>query len=369
MKKFKLVVFTALLFFIPLAIVLAGVEFAFRYVDTRNAAELPDFTENGTDVPLKIKSNYRGVVGGVPIVTNRYGFRDEPDFDLVPAASEHRILSMGDSIAFGLSIPSHDSYAKVLQRKFDQQEGAAHYNVINAAGPGYSPSAYYLFLKDQALQFRPSMVLIEVELTNDVTDEALMRWDVDPAAPDRPVRLRGGRYVTAWDGTLLSAYVRGPYFYEKTYTYVELSRRMLTLLYNRASAKPFPADPGVAYYTLGYEWYLLDQQRLESGWTRLFGALKATRDLLESKQIPSLLMIMPSRFVFAGSPDDPQRRFAEGLVARAVDFAKQNGISYFDFTGVIGAAGGEKVFLDTVHLNVEGNLAVGNALFDRLKAR
>jgi hypothetical protein len=210
------------------------------------------------------------------------------------------------------------------------------------------------------------MVLVEIELTNDVTDEALLRWVVDPEKPDRPVAVRGGRYVVAWDGTLLSAYVKGPYFYEKTYTYAELSRRVFTLLYRLTPTKPFPADSSVTYYTLGYDWYLLDRERLESGWTRLFGALQATNELLHQRGTPFLLLIMPSRFIFEADSGNHRNLFSRCLVSRACELAKQHGIPYLDLTDAISAAGGDKCFLDTVHLNEQGNLAVGSALYDHL---
>ena len=67
-------------------------------------------------IPLRVKGNYQGVVGGIPITTNSHGFRDELEFDPTPPAGEFRILSMGDSIAFGLTLDSSDTYAKVLER-------------------------------------------------------------------------------------------------------------------------------------------------------------------------------------------------------------------------------------------------------------
>jgi lysophospholipase L1-like esterase len=328
---------------------------------------LPYHGANATYMPLRIRSNYRGNVGGVFISTNRYGLRDEPDFEPVPAAGEFRILSMGDSIAFGLGIKSSDSYAKVLERKLNETDGPAYYRVINAAGPGYSPSSYYLFLKNEALQWHPRLVLIEIELTNDVSDEALLRWVEDPQHPGTPERLKGGRYVVGWDGILLSAYIRGPYFYEKTYTYAELSRRILSLLFRIRPTEPFSSDPSVTYYAFAYEHYLLDQKKLESGWTRMFGALQATNEILRRNKIPFLLMIMPSRFIFTPDPDGHRDLFSRNLVERAVELARQKGIPFFNLTETIASEGGAELFIDSIHLNERGNLAVGSALFEHLR--
>ena len=118
---FKTFLFTLALFIVPLAIVLSAVELAFRYVNRSNAVEIPDYTENSTYIPLRVKGNYQGVVGGIPITTNSHGFRDEPEFDPTPPAGEFRILSMGDSIAFGLTLDSSDTYAKVLERHLNER--------------------------------------------------------------------------------------------------------------------------------------------------------------------------------------------------------------------------------------------------------
>jgi lysophospholipase L1-like esterase len=366
--RIRLLLLTGALFLVPLGLVLMAVELSFRYVNLSNAVDIPDYTENSTYVPLRIKGNYEGMVGGTLIRTNSHGFRDEPEFDPVPGANEFRVLSIGDSIAFGLTLAAEDAYAKVLERQLNAASTGPEYNIINAAGPGYDPSSYYLFLKNEALAWGLDMVIVEVELTNDVTDSALVEWDVDPSEPDVPVRLTGGRYVTAWDGTLLSAYVRGPYFYEKTYTYVELSRRLLDLLYRRARVKPFPADPGTTYYTLAYEWYLFNEERIESGWQRLLGASRATSELLRAEGIPFLLMVMPSRFVFEGDATNPQREFSRALLDRTTTFAEQNDIPYLDLTEAVGGAGGATAFVDTLHLNQAGNVAVGTALYEYMSA-
>jgi lysophospholipase L1-like esterase len=173
----------------------------------------------------------------------------------------------------------------------------------------------------------------------------------------------------AWDGTILASYIRGPYFYEKTYTYIELSRGLFNLLYRLAPPKPLPPDSGGVYYVMGHEAYLMDQTRIESGWARMLASLKAVNDLLRLHDVSPLVVIMPSRFAFDPPTESPQNRFARGLVNRAVEFARQNDIPYLDLTETIAAVGGEKVYLDTVHPNEKGNLAVGSALYEYLKTR
>lgn len=367
MKKIKLVLLSLLVVVGLLAVLFAGLELTFRYLDRKGVVDLPYHAETGKYVPLIMKPGFRGKIGGIPVALNRYGLRDEPDFAPEPPAGEYRILSMGDSVAFGLGIPSSACYAKVLDRRLNEAGGPVKYNVINTAGPGYSPSFYYLFLKNEALQWRPRMVLMEIELCNDVTDEALLRWEADSARPDRPAALKGGRYVVAWDGILLSTYIRGPYFYERTYTYVELSRRVLDLLYRFAPTEPFRSDSSVTYYTIGYDRFLLDQKRIEYGWEHLFMALQATHDMLRSRGIPFLVMIMPSRYIYDQGTGRNMDLFARRLVDRAVALAAEKRIPYLNLTDPVGAGGGKALYLDDIHLNAEGNRLVGDFLFEHLK--
>jgi hypothetical protein len=369
MRKVKLIFLTLLVFAALITVLFGILELTFRYLDRKDVSELPYHAVTGTYVPLVIKSNYQGKLAGVPFATNRDGLRDEPDFAPDPPADEFRILSLGDSVAFGLGIKSSECYAKVLDRRLNEGGGPPKYHVINSAGPGYSPSFYYLFLKNEALKWHPRMVLLEIELCNDVTDEALLRWEVDPSRPDRPSGLKGGRYVVAWDGILLSAYIRGPYFYERTYTYVELSRRFFDLLYRFFPTEPFHSDSSVTYYILGYDRYLLDRNRIEYGWTHLIQALQVTQELLREQGVEFLLMIMPSRYIYDRSPGRNMDRFARNLVDRAVAVAGEKGIPYINLTDTIAAGGGDKLYLDTIHLNEEGNLLVGAALYERLRSK
>jgi hypothetical protein len=124
MRKMKLVLLSLLVFLGLLSALFCCLELTFRYFDRKGVTELPYHTVTGTYLPLIMKPYYRGNIAGVPVAMNRYGLRDEPDFDSNPATGEYRILSLGDSIAFGLGIPSSGAYAKVLDRRLNELPGA-----------------------------------------------------------------------------------------------------------------------------------------------------------------------------------------------------------------------------------------------------
>ena len=345
------------------------IEFWLRQMVIGEAPEKRDHVVETSYMPVKFKGDYEGLFWGVPFSTNRYGFRSEADFSKTPPPKEYRILSLGDSIGFGIGIAHSAHYTQVLQKHLNQEAGD-RFHVINAGGQGYSPSSYYVYLKNEGLQFRPSMVLVEIELCNDVTDEALLHWEPDTDNPETVRAVRGGRYIRSWDGNLLATYSRGTYFFERTYLYTDLVRRYPNFLYHLFPSRPFSQqkEMGGCYYNLGFDRYLLDEERIESGWRKTFRSLSAIGRLLEKNGIRFFLLIMPSRYVFEQDAGR-WRDFATRLMERASREATQKNIPHMDLTEPIKKGGGETLYFDFVHLTEEGNRVVGEALARNLSGK
>ncbi|RPI25304.1 MAG: hypothetical protein EHM61_14755 [Acidobacteria bacterium] len=364
-KRLKLYLLSFLLFAAVFAVIFGIAELGLRYLHSGGAGETRDHLIQADYMPAKMKPHYQGRIWGVPFRTNRLGLRDEEDFPDSPPAGEYRILSLGDSIAFGLGVPTASHYTKLLETRLNQADGPTRYRVINAAGPGYSPSGYCLYLKNDGLRLKPRLVIVEIELCNDVTDEALLRWEL--SSGPRPVleRVRGGRYIVGWDGNLLATYCRGPYFYEKTYTYTVLVRRLLNLLYRLHPSEPFGSTEGVTYYSLGFDRYLLSSGRIEQGWTRIFGAIERTRELLKGQGVEFLLVIMPTQYMFDPA-SGPYGRFAEGLVRRAVSEAERRKLRFLDMTEPMRNSGGKSLYFDFAHPTEVGNKVIAEELYKAL---
>ncbi len=148
----------------------------------------------------------------------------------------------------------------------------------------------------------------------------------------------------------------------KTYTYTVLLRRVLNLLYRIDPTEPFHSTVGVTYYILGFERYLLDQERIEAGSNRLFRAIRGMKEVLAEQDIPFLLLVLPSRFVFEGHA--PQHSsFARGLVERTLQWAKSSEIPHLDCSEILGQGGGSSLYFDFAHLTAEGNRVLGQALY------
>lgn len=343
-----------------LAVLLVLLELALRWQALRSSPEARDFAQQSPYLTARMKPDAEGVLWGIPFRTNRYGFRDEEDFPQQPPPGEARILSLGDSIGFGLGIPSTSHYTQVLEAKLNHSGEPPIYRVINAGAVGDSPSAYAVYLRHEGLRLKPELVLAEIELCNDVSDEALIELVRDAAG--RPHSISGGRYIIAWDGNYLSTAAAGPYFFEKTYTYSLLLRGVLNLLQNANPRGVFEdGQPGVTYYSLGFDRYLLTQERIESGWQQMFGALENIRQMAQQNEADFLLLIVPSRHVFQDR-SNAFGKFAEGLVERAVRMAQERSLPYLDLRQALQRDGAEKLYLDLYHLNEQGNRVIGETI-------
>jgi lysophospholipase L1-like esterase len=369
MTKTRLYLLSLALFVVLFAAAFLSAELLLRYLTLRSAEETRDHVIQTAYQPAQARPNWQGQIWGIPFRTNLYGFRDEEDFDLVPGSGEYRILSLGDSIGFGLGVPSQAHYTKVAEELLNRPPSPHRYRVINAGGLGYSPSGYHVYLRHEGLRLQPNLVIVEIELCNDVTDEALLRWAIDAGPGGTLTAVRGGRYVIGWDGNLLATWSVGtPYFFERSYLYTDLLRRSLNLLYRLRPTEPFKSqsERGIGYYSLGFDRFLLNEQRIESGWERMFEALDQTNRMVRGQGASFLLMIVPSRYVFEEQSGTWQA-FAAELIRRARTAAKERDIPFLDLTPFVSSGGGANLYFDFAHLTEEGNRVVGEALAEQLR--
>ncbi len=360
-RKVRLYLLSAALFGTVGGIIFGISEIVLRAVTLSGVTESRDHVVQTATLPVTFRANYEGRIWDVPFRTNNFGFRGEDDFSLEPVDGEIRVLSLGDSIGFGLGIEAALHYTQVAERLLEPSLSDGFMRIVNAGGQGYSPSSYAVFLQETGLALQPDLVLLEIELCNDVTDEALVGRVFGRERPQLPRAVTGGRYFVGWDGNLLAGYSIGPFLFERTYVYTNLSRRFLNLRFTLGTQAPVAGSTDSTYYHLGYDRALLTAQRVETGWAGLFDTLQATHALMEENRVQFLLMIMPSRYIFddraAGRGD-----FARQLVRRAVTESERRDLPFIDMTETIGASGGTELFFDFAHLTAEGNRIVGNRL-------
>lgn len=288
---------------------------------------------------------------------NNFGMRRTEDIAEVPEGETVRMLSYGDSIGFGHSVGDEEHFPYLLE-KFLNERGPRRYEVLNMAR-GCSPSLYALHLKLDIVRFKPQIVVVEVEMSNDVSDEALITY----SGLDRhnlPRSVNGSRYLMTWSSKLMSTLPLGGPLLERSIIYNVLIRTYGNF---RDVFEPNPVFSRASdeyYYHIGYDKYYLTKERLSGAFDRMFDTIRAMRIFCEERGVEFLLMIMPSRFVYSAG------RYRSGsvrMIERAEAKARQLHIPCISLRQAFQENGGADLFIDIVHPKAEGYRVVADELY------
>lgn len=105
---------------------------------------------------------------GVPVQINNVGLRGH-DIAVPKPDGVYRIVALGDSITFGYGVPNEKTFPQDLERLLNQNlVTSVRYEVVNAGVPGTGLSYYEYFVRKQASQLSPDLILICMAL-NDIT--------------------------------------------------------------------------------------------------------------------------------------------------------------------------------------------------------
>lgn len=107
----------------------------------------------------------------IEIHTNSYGLRDEEYSGKKP--NDYNILALGDSFTWGAyGTELNQTFAKILEKKLNDNSKSIDYRVINAGVPSYGTDQQLAYLKTHGKKFEPDMVLLNFFVGNDFFDNA-----------------------------------------------------------------------------------------------------------------------------------------------------------------------------------------------------
>jgi hypothetical protein len=141
--------------------------------------------EGGTAVNLKIFEasdvygwghNPGSVANNINI--NSFGFRDD-EVTLTKSEGTKRILVLGDSFTFGMSVKKPEVYTEVLEKMLNERNDGTTYEVINGGAIGYTTDNEYLLLNEKGLTLNPDIVVLAFFAGNDVTEIRRHLWETD----------------------------------------------------------------------------------------------------------------------------------------------------------------------------------------------
>ena len=287
--------------------------------------------------------------------------REEP-VARVPPRGTRRILSYGDSIAEGYRLPLEETYSHLAEALLRESTGE-RYEVLNMAR-GHSPSVYAAHIGRDVPALDPMGVVLEIELLNDVPDEAHVRF-AGSGSDGLPGQLLSHRYIVSWDGHILAPLAWRGSFFERTKLYAQLSRAFGRMR-ERANPNPlFASDSPIRYYSLSSDRYFLTEQALERGFSRMFASLEAIHGYLQRRGIHFLLLILPSRDAFETSQ---HQAASQAIVERAEQRARRAGIPFVSLRGAMGRGGAAELFMDFCHPTARGNQLIAQEIAPLLAA-
>lgn len=99
------------------------------------------------------------------------GLRDREYPPFAPEGT-HRILVLGDSLAYGMGVRHEEAFPKQLEARLN--EGSGSFEVINSGIPGYTPYSELQYYLHTGRHFHPKVVVVSFCM-NDVANPA-MHW-------------------------------------------------------------------------------------------------------------------------------------------------------------------------------------------------
>jgi hypothetical protein len=91
---------------------------------------------------------------------NYDGLREDRDYSYEKPHNVFRIIIVGDSLAYGLGVKHHETYAKILERKLNERHNRnKRYEVINLGVPGYSITQIIERIKEKGLKYNPDFII------------------------------------------------------------------------------------------------------------------------------------------------------------------------------------------------------------------
>lgn len=152
-------------------IALLGGEFVLRLIrperlDVARYEDIYDQTYSPSKggMVVSLKPNIVRRRWGTEVKTNSYGERDF-EYTLKKEKGVYRIAVIGDSVAFGYGISLKDTFAKILEKKLNENS-EKKYEVLLFGRPGYSISNVYYSYLDKIKNFEPDMIIYAMVLND-----------------------------------------------------------------------------------------------------------------------------------------------------------------------------------------------------------
>lgn len=116
------------------------------------------------DLGYRLRAGIDTQARGVHVTTNEHGMRG-PSTTVAPAAGTHRVLVLGDSVAFGFRLEQPDTFPVQLEQELESRDGGS-WEVLNAGVEGYNTRNELAYLRSPLLDFAPETIVLLFNLND-----------------------------------------------------------------------------------------------------------------------------------------------------------------------------------------------------------
>ena len=231
--------------------------------------------------------------------SNALGYRGPTPTSVDKPPHTVRVLFVGDSFTMGWGVEEKDTFIARIRGELGQTSPAVE--LINAGyHDGYSPDAYYAYLRREGMALKPDLVVIDIYTGNDVTD---LQDDVWTSTDDTgaPISLYTIRTYTDYQGRFLN-----PSILSWNYRIPVLrDSHLFMFVTNIINHYAFPSV-GIQQGRFGRS------LSLDEAWSRFQLVTRATVKFCEEQHVPLLYVIIPLPGTTADK--DPNARPMEDLI-------------------------------------------------------
>jgi tetratricopeptide (TPR) repeat protein len=131
----------------------------------------PSLLSPAFGIPFAMRPNFKSealnaVETKYTIQTNVNRLRRKSPVEYKKPPNTFRILCIGDSITFGLSISNNETYSNYLEEILNKNLEGTQFEVLNAGVTGWEPIDYFLYLKNEGVKYSPDLVIIGLEASD-----------------------------------------------------------------------------------------------------------------------------------------------------------------------------------------------------------
>jgi lysophospholipase L1-like esterase len=302
------------------------------------------------ELAYRLRPNVDTEARGVHVVTNGLGLRGPP-VAKHPAGGTHRVLVLGDSVAFGFRLEQADTFPVLLEHELETREGGA-WEVLNGGVEGYNTRYQLALLRSSLIDLAPETVVLVFNL-NDY-DHGPVMGPLGVLTLDQSQRMRTSSIAARSEFLLLLRWLVA------TQGRVWVGSAPPEATPAPGDTSPFtPLDRYVSAIRKQY-YRAPDDER----WQQMVDALRGIADLCRARGIRLVIAIVPDGDqIGVAEPDlTPQRKLAEVCRTLALDCIDLQ-------PSFAASAEGAGLFIDIMHPNADGQRLMARDVAAHLLAR